>query len=518
MYGDVHFRGLAMRKIAAGFLALMLASSMLLYAAPSAFADELPSEDVSTQIETSFFSIADVDLASFGNSEQSALADETYCQQVLAIDDLGEFDVQLPGVEPDELPIDSLALKTDLLPLDKIIVLDELDQALEEFFNLVHHTSGSSVICTDSTTLTEDNLMAHFREGPDYQQLVDLVNTINVLLEQRGLPSGPAISYLPVSVKGNLPRGFSFSDNTLTLIDLDLLPTIKDSGDDHKSPAHSYSITFFLSTGSSYLDDWFPGNSFAALTAETIIIKLSLTQPPSDGTDPDSDPDGDITEPDPDDGDDVTKPDPDDNHMVIGSGSIAQAIPNPSFVMIPDQGSTIPDIVLALVVVSFDPNPDPDPDPDPAEEQPAAVHHVSPAVTPSIEEPIIPMASRMIDDQGNLIVTNASLAVLSLILALASLVSLRQSRFNPRRLTNTAVQLGQTGLAMGIISVGLGAISATLLVLSQYLDITFHNLSIAWTPILIVIAIVQVACTLGLLINTRLAEKRLDKTRLNIRY
>jgi hypothetical protein len=85
-------------------------------------------------------------------------------------------------------------------------------------------------------------------------------------------------------------------------------------------------------------------------------------------------------------------------------------------------------------------------------------------------------------------------------------------------MTNVAVQLNPIGNMLGLISVGLGIISAFLMILSQYIDASLNNPSIVWTPVLVTIAIIQVACTLGLYTSTKMAQKRAGKPRYTIRY
>jgi len=124
----------------------------------------------------------------------------------------------------------------------------------------------------------------------------------------------------------------------------------------------------------------------------------------------------------------------------------------------------------------------------------------------------------LIDERGNFIAANVSLVSLSLILALAALISMRQGRFNGQKSTDAAVQLGLLGRAMGIASAGFGVASAVLFALSQNLTDSLLNSSAVWTPVLVTIAVIQIACTAGLLTSIRLTKKRAEQARFKIRY
>jgi len=512
--GNVRFRGLVMRKILTGFLVIVLAASMFLSAAPMAFASESVSEDSPVQIDTALAFVAEPDLLAAA-SDQGAndeVAPAGQGQQALVAEGPDEpGGLGNPGAGFDFDNSYAAAAAAQISPsasvLDSIKDLLELGQALNELLGTIQKATGPCVVCVDSTTLSEDNLSASFQEGAYYLQIITLVNKINVLLEKCGLQGGLSVSALPISVAESLPDGFSFTDNTLTLTDKSLLFYNEDLGDDPDKLIRSYEVTLFLSTGSPFIDSWLLGSGVTTLAAETFTIDLLLKHPgtvfdPDPGTDPNPDP-----KPDP----GLTDPDPDEDGASPGDGTGFgdNVLPGLSDSLL-DEPSFVGTTVLAALSTSST-----EPDDGPLDTNENAS---SSASTTSIASNPIPMASVMFDDEGNLVITNASLVVLSLILALAALVSLRQGRNNGFRLSNAATQLSQIGLATGVVSVGLGAASVILLMLSQYLDITFQNTSIAWTPILISIAIVQVACTLMLLISSRMAEKRLDTTRLKIRY
>ncbi|MCL2529284.1 MAG: hypothetical protein FWE41_03015 [Coriobacteriia bacterium] len=517
-----------MRKTFAVFLAFMLAVSVLFSAAP-AYADDSIFSDSTATIEQVQVFIPEADSAASDSADLSAGEGEAAAnqdQQVLIDEDPSELSAPLANsaFEGSLLAAEDTSLAASASPLEIARAVIELNRSLNELLGILQKASGPSVVCIDSTTLSEDNLSASFAEGTYYLQTISLVNRINELLDVIGLSSGVYISSLPISVAGSLPEGFIFDGSTLTLVDKSLLNHSEELGDDPDALLRSYEVTLYLSTGSPYIDTWLMGSGVTTLAVETFTIDLLLILP-SDVLDPDP---GHSAGNEPNNPDPGTNPPPDGSNPPgtggppPGSGSTdddedgtgggdepnnttAPSLPAPS-IMTPEL--IIPAIELGIITALAD-----------SVEDPAAVVEdaVLPAIT-NIDDVAIPMASMMIDERGNLVITNASLVVLSMILALVALVTLRGGRSSGFKESLSAAQFGQMGLVMGAINIGLGLSSAILLVLSQYLELPFQNSGVAWTPVLIGIAIVQVACTLVLLISSRIAEKRAGPSRIKIRY
>jgi hypothetical protein len=84
-------------------------------------------------------------------------------------------------------------------------------------------------------------------------------------------------------------------------------------------------------------------------------------------------------------------------------------------------------------------------------------------------------------------------------------------------LTNASSQFSQVGSVMGAINIGLGMISAFLMIVSQYLHDSLLNTGIVWTPVLITVIIVQIACAISLIASRKLASNKGKKTRFQLR-
>lgn len=551
-----------MRKLFTGVLALLLAASMYFAVAPLSYAGEPSSPDLESQPQENPALLAPLPAVSFANTaapqeeanssgQQLTNEDDSFAASVQgSLESNGASDQDLEPTDSDATSADNAVTSTlnseqgmlgaqgrdndrdndhhnsndhgngnnsgnsnnndhnngtshenDNDPdRDENKPSFELSVALDSLRDLLKGEHGATITRTDNALLSKDNLHAQFYGRLSSARVTTLIEQINRLLIECGLAkehSGP--SY-PLSVVGGLPRGFSFSNGTLTLTDTDLLSWNASLGDKEDTRTRSYEITLRLTTGIPYLDAFLSLVSRSGLATETFTIDLQLINLPNGGSNPGGNGGGTGVNP----GDD----DASDNSGDVGmSDSAPPPTVSPVFIL------TEP--LVSLPVTSEPANEEALPVAS-AEEPEAAANQLSPDLT--IEELQIPMASMMVDDNGNVVVANVGLAALSLSAGAASLVSLRPRKPRFPQAVSATPPLGPVGNALGIVSIGLGATSLVLLILSQSLSSSLQESDIAWTPFLITIVVFQATCSVGLFVSKRLAKKTVGKPRYKIRY
>ncbi|MDR2035314.1 MAG: hypothetical protein LBP91_01370 [Coriobacteriales bacterium] len=475
-----------MKKIISGFLALMLATSMFFAIAPQIIADELSSEGLTSEQTLQAQSINPADQGNPGNPDNSGNpggpdgpgnpgnsgtpGNPGNSGNTGNPGDPGTTDPTNPDTTDPTNP--GNPNKPAPSAQEKLLALIDLGKALEDLRIALRQADGASVICTDSTTIGEDKLLASFRESDPLNKVLALVNKINKLLEVCGLPYSPQQFALPIAVVGDLPDGFSFANNTLLLADTDTLSWNADLGDEPHALTRSFELSLFLSTGSAYIDSRLTAGELSALKIETFVVTLEL----------------------------INLPGGDDKPLFgVGAPPATEKTVAPSATaMEPAPESWTGEAVTIPV--------------------PPTPRTSTITEEQLIEQQEIPQASMMIDDKGNLIAVNAGLVFLSLIMCVSALVSLRQRMSDTSLIASSTATLSTAALAMGVANIVLGVVSTSLLILSQYLDSSLHNSSISWTPILVAIAIVQLACIIGLFANVRSTQKRARRTHFKIRY
>lgn len=495
--------GTRVRKLAACVIASMLVVSMVVIVVPIADADESyltetsqavdaseqtsgldagidSTEDVSSQSgEGPFMSEQDLGTTQSGATDDGAALEDPDTSATT-----GETDNVATNAATNAIIDHNPGVEDEMSP--------ELAAALEELYRLVMSVTGPSIVRVDGGYLTEKNPTATFRAGDNYGAILDQVNRICALLprttENRTLVT-PTVSSLLISVVGELPEGFSFSENTLTLTDMGLLSWDAVLGDGPDSITRLYQIKLQLTTGVSFIDDWLARRGVKSLGNATFSIELLLSGLPDPAP--------------------IDLPTSSDPTPPSSNAASSMAFQNNGM----DPGANAADAALA---------PTGDGEQDLAvteEEDPLA--ETGGTDLEEIEERQIPMASMMVDSEGNVIVVNTALAGFSLIMSAAYLVYLRQM-LNPSspKVQGSSAQASRLALALGSVSIGLGAVNAVLLLLSQY-AFNSSDPGFSWTPVLVAIGSIQLVCMLGLFVYRKLTackSKKQPNQRHNIRY
>ncbi len=375
--------------------------------------------------------------------------------------------------------------------LEKARALVELVIALDNLYRTIRTASGPSIVYSDNGSITEEDLSVVFQEGVYYTKIVTLVNKINILLEKCGLDAGLYVTALPISVVGELPEGFSFSNNTLTLTDSSLL-SWNANLDKPDALTRSYEITLQLNTGVTYIDQWLSRKGVNSLAGASFVVELQLINLPESEVPDEGDEDDTPIPPVP------NPPAPPSDNPGVSPGTASAA---PSSSGANDAAALVIEEAPATNTTT------------PETEQPATENDTANTTT-DIAGQQIPMASMMVRDSGDNTAANVGLTVLSLLLSGASLLSLRQQKPGGTKTLVAAAQPSQVGMTLGFAGIGLGAVSAILLVLSQCTS----NIGIAWTPVLLTIGVVQILCTVGLFASKKIASKNAAPSRYKIRY
>ena len=535
-----------MKKLLASTVSLMLVISMFFSAAPTAFADELLPQDIPPVsepiIQSSAPAIEAAPQAVSSSVEPTPPSESTVIPD--APDANIEPDVSSTAVAeatPEQAPADTLVQDSLLLVtttntaedvdnldaatvettsiIGGIIAVIKLENALDDLFKSIQSASGPTIMRTDEgSDFTIDDTTAHFQEGSYYTDLSNVLDSINSLMKELGIESDYHVSSLPISEIEKLPPGFSFENNTLTL-DPEFLRWSPELGDEEDARYRSYQIELQLSTGISYVDKWLSKKGINNLASQKFDIRLLLiragtppiddTKPPIDDTNPpidDTNPpidEGEIAPP----GNEGTTPG-NGGGGNSGSAAIALVATNTATGASNIVGAVVPSVVTGMAG---------DTNETPTATQSGSGSADSPEVLKNIEDQQIPMASVMLDNNGNIAIANAALVILSLLLSAVSLVALRQLRKPDTSQVTATAQPNQIGQILGAAGAVLGASSAILTILSHYLVDSPANSNTAWTPVLIAILAVQAACAVGLFFIIKAAQKKPIKPRYNIR-
>lgn len=498
-----------MKRALTSGLILMLILSMLLAAAPTAFASELVSDSSSSSENIhSNESVDSPDTDSDSNPSGAEVDSGDDCSEppgsTESVTEEEQEAFESEDVDTDKEGASDLTLATELAgtdaDLDAIVTsatlagsekgtikdLVALGKALNELYRTIKNETSLNIIRMDDAYLNEHNLSTSFQEGNYHDKVVNLINTINTLLEKCGLEHSVPIHSLPISVSEELPQGFTFGDNTLTLVDTSLLawdPTLDEIG----KTKRYYTITLQLNTGNRYVDNWLSHKGVRGLACQSFEIGLALS---GDG--------GEIIvddkpgQPEPIDGpEEETPPHPTEAFNYY---------PQQNLLVLNDEEGTAEEDEAARAGATQNTTP---PEPD-------NTNDADSSQSVQIPRQQIPMASMMVDSSSNVPAANAIIVTLSLVMSVLALSSLRQNKINVPGQSAGDAPFSGVSQGLGIAGIGLGALSATLFVVSQSMITDAVIADIPWTTVMLSITVVQTVCLVGLFASKRVAAKKAD--------
>lgn len=509
-----------MRKFLAGIVSLTLLVSMVFVAAPTAYglgfsslgADQTVNQEASVMssdkiAEEAVLSPVESEDVTNGSPPQElaspldetlypstapSLSDEV-CKSSTAEGALSNTSaavVHEPPSSQQTLALDSLNPE-EASSIEKTKALAELKQALNNLYETICSASEPSIVRMDSGYLTKEAPRVHFQEGVCSLELVALMDEINSLLEICGLSPGFSSCAFPLSVVGIVPEGFIFEKDTLTLTNTDLL-FWNEELDNKDALTRSYELTLQLNTGIGYIDAWLQKEGIDSLATASFVIELQLISD-AEVVDPDKEAPG-------------SDPKPAGNNETMSKDASGQNI------------AALDSSTKFLVNTAFAKETSPVVSANASDDDTLLGENMT-SQHITIEDHATPMASKMFDEDGGTLAVNGVLVMLSLIMSVASILSLRSPKQGSAQAqgSSSASSLNSIRMGLGVLGVSSGALSVVLLVISHYLIDGALSATIAWTPVLITLSIVQATCLLGLLVSNRIIKKE-RAHRYKIRY